>query len=453
MNEELLKAIEEKKYDYVKVHLQELFVQDIADLLEEIEDQKVLIKVFRLLPKDIAAEVFSYVDSDVQEGLVKKMTDSELSYIIEDMYLDDAVDFLEEMPANFVDRVLKNSTKETRQQINKLLRYEEESAGSIMTTEFLDVKEGSTIASTLQRIRREGNNLETINTIFVTDKTRVIKGVLSIRDVLLANPDDIVDNLMNDNVIFANTGSDQEEIAQIFKQYDIITLPIVDTENRLVGIVTIDDIIDVMEEEATEDIEIMAAITPNDKPYLKTSVFKIWLNRIPWLLLLMLSATFTGLIITQNEAILSQSKFGIFLTASIPMIMGTGGNAGGQASATIVRGMALDEIRFKDLFSVVWKEFRVSILLGLSLAVVCFLKLLFLDNLIVVESGVLIALAVSLALVITVIIAKLVGSILPILAKKIKLDPAVIASPFITSIVDALSLIIFCQFAFLLLPI
>ena len=453
MIDEILELIENKQYERVKDHLKTMFVQDIADLLEEIDDLESLAKVFKLLPKDKGAEVFSYVDSSVQEKLVNIMTDSELSYIIEDMYVDDAVDFLEEMPANFVDRVLKNSTKETRQSINKLLRYKEDSAGSVMTTEFLDLKEGTTISDALERIRKEGKNLETINIVYVTDKTRILKGVLSIRDILLAEPNCLVEDLMNENVIYANTSTDQEEVALMFKQYDILALPVVDNEKRLVGIVTVDDVVHIMEEEATEDIEKMAAITPNDKPYLKTSVFRIWLNRVPWLLLLMISATFTGLIITQNEAVLSGSRFGIILTACIPMLMDTGGNAGGQASATIIRGMALGEIEFKDIFKVMWKEFRTSILLGISLAIVCFLKLLFIDNLIAIPEGTLIAGVVCVAMVITVIIAKLIGCVLPMLAKKCKLDPAVMASPFITTIVDALSLIIFCNMCVALLPV
>lgn len=453
MIDEILELIENKQYERVKDHLKTMFVQDIADLLEEIDDLESLAKVFKLLPKDKGAEVFSYVDSSVQEKLVNIMTDSELSYIIEDMYVDDAVDFLEEMPANFVDRVLKNSTKETRQNINKLLRYKEDSAGSVMTTEFLDLKEGTTISDALERIRKEGKNLETINIVYVTDKTRILKGVLSIRDILLAEPNCLVEDLMNENVIYANTSTDQEEVALMFKQYDILALPVVDNEKRLVGIVTVDDVVHIMEEEATEDIEKMAAITPNDKPYLKTSVFRIWLNRVPWLLLLMISATFTGLIITQNEAVLSGSRFGIILTACIPMLMDTGGNAGGQASATIIRGMALGEIEFKDIFKVMWKEFRTSILLGISLAIVCFLKLLFIDNLIAIPEGTLIAGVVCVAMVITVIIAKLIGCVLPMLAKKCKLDPAVMASPFITTIVDALSLIIFCNMCVALLPV
>ena len=437
------------KLKIVKEKLSEMHVQDIADLLEQIDNPKDLIKVFKVLPKDVGAEVFSYASSDVQEALVVALSDKELGYIIEEMYIDDAVDFIEEMPANIVERVLKNSTPKTRQQINQFLGYEENSAGSIMTPEFIDVRENTTINNCLQRIRRIGADVETINIVYVTDKTRILKGVLSIRELLLSDGEAEISEIMNDNVIFAETTTDREEVVSLFRQYNLLALPIVDKEKRLVGIITVDDIVDVIEEESTEDISIMAATTPNEKPYLKTSPFRLWLNRAPWLLLLMISATFTGLVISKNEALLSNGIYGILLTACIPMIMGTGGNAGGQSSATIIRGIALDEIEFKDLFKVMLKEFIVGVLLGLTISVACFGKIMLIDGMLFKTQGVdyMSALIISLAMFITIVIAKLVGCLLPILAKKCKLDPAVMASPFITTILDTVSLLVYCGLA------
>ncbi len=453
MYEEMLLEIEENKFKSVKAKLLDMHVQDIADLLEQIESPKNLVKVFKILPKDMGAEVFAYVESDIQEKLVMALSDKELGYIIEEMAIDDAVDFVEEMPANIVERTLKNSTKETRSQINQYLGYEEDSAGSIMTPEFIDLQENKTIDTCLKRIRRVGEDMETINVLYVTDSARVLKGVLSIRDLLLADGETKVGEIMNDNVIYAETSTDQEEIARLFRQYNFLALPIVDKEKRLVGIVTIDDVIDVIEEESTEDISKMAATTPSEKPYLKTSAFRLWLNRAPWLMLLMISATFTGLIISKNEAVLSSGIYGILLTSCIPMIMGTGGNAGGQASATIIRGIALDEIEFKDLFKVMWKEFRVGLLLGFVLSVACFGKILLVDGLLFSTPGVdtMSAFVVSLVMFVTIVMAKLVGCMLPILAKKCKLDPAVMASPFITTILDILSLLVYCALALALL--
>lgn len=448
MYTEILEEIN-NKLKIVKDKLSEMHVQDIADLLEQIDNPKDLIKVFKVLPKDVGAEVFSYVSSDVQEALVVALSDKELGYIIEEMYIDDAVDFIEEMPANIVERVLKNSTPKTRQQINQFLGYEENSAGSIMTPEFIDVRENTTINNCLQRIRRIGADVETINIVYVTDKTRILKGVISIRDLLLSDGEAEISEIMNDNVIFAETTTDREEVVSLFRQYNLLALPIVDKEQRLVGIITVDDIVDVIEEESTEDISIMAATTPNEKPYLKTSPFRLWLNRAPWLLLLMISATFTGLVISKNEALLSNGIYGILLTACIPMIMGTGGNAGGQSSATIIRGIALDEIEFKDLFKVMLKEFIVGVLLGLTISVACFGKIMLIDGMLFKTQGVdyMSALIISLAMFITIVIAKLVGCMLPILAKKCKLDPAVMASPFITTILDTVSLLVYCGLA------
>lgn len=450
MLDELLEKIENNSLKEVKSILLEMHVQDIADLLEKIDSPVNLIKVFKLLPKDMGAEVFSYLeDSDVQEKLVSALSDKELAYLIDEMYIDDAVDFVEEMPANIVERALKVSDKETRTLINKFLKYEEDSAGSIMTPEFVDVKENMSCSTAIKRIKKVASNMETINFIYVTDSERVLKGVVPIRNLLLADDEDKIGDIMIDNVIFATTDTDQEEVTRLFRQYSFTALPITDREHRLVGIVTVDDIIDVIDEEVTEDISKMAAVTPTEKPYLKTSTWTLWLTRVPWLMLLMISSTFTGLIISKNENVLSTGVYGILLTSCIPMIMGTGGNAGGQASATIIRGIAVNEIAFRDFMKVVWKEFRVSVLLGLSLSVVCFGKIMLLDGLLFRVEGVdmMSALIISVAMFITILMAKFVGASLPLIAKKCRLDPAVMASPFITTILDILSLLVYCLLA------
>ncbi len=453
MFEELLEKIENKEYKLVKETLLEMHVQDIADLLEAIETPSDIVRVFRLLPKDMSAEVFSYVESDVQERLVSALTDKEINYIIEEMYIDDAVDFMEEMPGNIVKRVLKASNKETRIIINKYLGYAEDSAGSIMTPEFIDLKENTTVATSLKRIKKLGENVETINVMYIVDQSRVLKGVVTIKDILLADEDDRIGDIMDNNVVYAETSTDREEIARIFKQYDYLALPIVDKEKRLVGIVTIDDIVNVIEEEASEDIAKMSGLTPSEKPYLKTSPVRLWLNRLPWLIFLLLSATFTGLIISKNEAVLSTGVYGILLTACMPMIMGTGGNAGGQASATVIRGIALNEICFRDLLKVMLKELLVGLLIGGALSILCFGKIMLLDGLLFGTEGVtaLSALVISLSMFVTIIISKLVGCTLPLLAKKCHLDPAVVANPFITTIIDILSLLIYCNLSIALL--
>lgn len=447
MYEELLEKIENNQLQEVKNTLLEMYVPDIADLLEKIDNPLWLIKVFKILPKSICAEVFSYVDSDIQEKLVLALNDKDIAYLLEEMYIDDAVDFVEEMPANVVEKVLKSANKDTRNLINKFLKYDDSSAGSIMTTEFIDVRENMTCKSAIKRVKNLASNMETINVIYAIDNERVLKGVLSIRDLLLSDDDSKISDIMKENVISANTDTDQEEIIRLFRQYDFIALPIVDKEKRLVGIVTVDDVIEVIDEEVTEDISKMAGVTPSERPYLKTSTWRLWLTRVPWLMLLMISATFTGLIISANEETLSGGIYGILLTSCIPMIMGTGGNAGGQASATIIRGIAVNEICFRDFFRVVWKEIRVSIILGFSLSIVCFFKVLLLDGLVFGVQGVnwLSALIISLSMLITIILAKFVGSSLPLVAKKCHLDPAVMASPFITTILDILSLLVFCS--------
>jgi len=447
MTQEILDLIEQKDFKKVKSLLADMHVPDIADIVEKIEDSTNVVIIFRLLPKDLSAEVFSYVNSDVQEDIVKKLNDSELSFIMEELATDDAVDFIEEMPANIVEKALKVATPETRKTINKFLSYKEDTAGALMTPEFLNLKEDLTVDQAIDEIRRKGEEVETINVLYVTDSKKTLTGVLTIKELLLAQKNSLLSSIMEDNVICATTDMDQEKIANIFSKYDFLALPVVDKEHRIVGIVTVDDIIDVIKEEATEDIEKIAAIAPTDKPYLQTSPFSIWKNRIPWLLVLMISATFTGLILNSYEAKLSAISTVLF--ACVPMIMDTGGNAGSQASVTVIRAIALGELHTRDAFKVLLKEFLSSLLLGATLALACFGKLMLIDNLLFGYAGYtpIRCLIISLALMITVVIAKLVGCLLPIVAKKCHLDPAVVASPFITTIVDAVSLIVYCALA------
>lgn len=426
--------LEHKRYSSIKDILVTLNGVDIALILSEMDEES-LPFLFRLLPKELAADTFVEMDPDKQEVLIAKFSDTELKAVIDELYIDDAVDLVEEMPANVVKRILKQADPDTRKLINELLKYPDDSAGSIMNTDFVELRTGQTVADAIRLIRSTGLDKETINECYVTNMGRTLVGIISIRTLILSNDDDPVETKMDTNVISIGTMEDQESVADKFKKYDLTSMPVVDGEGRLVGIVTVDDAIDVMEEETTEDIELMAALTPSDKPYLKTGVWEIYKHRIPWLLLMMISATFTGLIITRFEDALAVQ---IALTAYIPMIMGTGGNSGSQASVTIIRGLSLNEIHIKDLFQVFWKETRVSIMCGLSLAIVNYLKLIFLDR---VGSGV--ALTVSITLVITVILAKLIGCTLPLLAKQLKFDPAVMASPIITTVVDALSLLMY----------
>lgn len=426
--------LEEKKYSSLRDILNTINPADIAAIFNDIQEDKLPL-LFRLLPKELAAEAFVEMDDDMQELLIKGFSDAELKAVVDELYVDDAVDIVEEMPANVVNRVLKQADPELRKMINEILKYPEDSAGSIMTTEYLSLRPQMTVEEAIKRIRRTCVDKETIYTCYVTDQNRTLIGMLSLKDLLVADDDDVVENIMETNVICVDTHTDQEEVAQMLSKYNFMALPVVDKETRLVGIVTFDDAIDVMEEETTEDIEMMAAITPTDKPYLKTSVFETWKKRIPWLLLLMISATFTGLIITSFESALAAQ---VALTAFIPMLMDTGGNSGSQASVTIIRGLSLNEIEFKDIFRVIWKEIRVAVLCGLTLAAANFVKLLLLDR-----AGIMISLTVCLTLVITVIVAKVIGCSLPMLAKKIGFDPAVMASPFITTMVDALSLLVY----------
>ena len=435
---------EKKKYAALREILITLNPADIAAIFAELKEA-ILPLLFRLIPKEQAAETFVEMDSDLQELLIKGFSDSELKEVIDELYVDDAVDIVEEMPANVVKRILMQADPDMRKMINEILKYPEDSAGSIMTTEFVDLRPQMTVAEAIKHIRRTGIDKETINTCYVMDKNRKLIGMISIRTLIISDDEAVIGEIMETNVISIATMEDQESVAQMFSKYNFLAMPVVDKEERLVGIITIDDAIDVMEEETTEDIEKMAAIVPSDKPYLKTSIFSLWKGRILWLLILMLSATFTSMIINHYEAALQAQ---VALAAFIPMLMNTAGNAGSQASVTVIRGISLGELSFRDLPTILWKEFGVSLLCGITLSVCNFLKLIFIE-----QTTIPIALAVCLTLLITIVCAKLVGCILPIVAKKLKLDPAVMSSPFVTTIVDIVSLLIYFAVASALLSI
>ena len=451
---EIIDAIEEllENHDYygIKTLLKDLEPADLSLVLEEFP--KKIGTLFRLLPKDLASECFVEMETESQETLLSSFTDNELKEVINELYIDDAVDIIEEMPANVVKRILHNSDPETRKTINEILKYPDDSAGSLMTIEYVSLDEDITVSDALKRIRRTGVNKETIYTCYVTKPDRTLLGYITAKTLLLSDEDTIVSEIMEQNVIYVNTHEDKEIVAKEMSKYDLLALPVVDNENRLVGIITVDDAIDVIEEEATEDIEKMAAITPSDKPYLSTSVFEIWKNRIPWLIILMISATFTSTIISSFESKLATC---LVLNAFIPMIMGSGGNAGGQTSVTIIRGLALEEIKLGDVFRLVFKELRVSFLCGISLAIATFAKIILVDHYIIKifvnEAGQMldiaqvlpIALVISITLLLTIVSAKLVGCLLPLFAKRVGLDPAVMASPLITTVVDVLSLLIY----------
>ena len=410
---------------------------DIAEYLETLDNEKMLV-VFRLLPKDISAEVFSYMDNDLRTRIMEAMDDTEAMRLIDDMFIDDAVDFLEELPAGVVKRMLQGCDEKKRQMINQFLRYPENSAGSIMTIEYMDFHLGTTVGQAMAEIRRTGIDKETINTLYIIDENRKLLGTVGLRKLLLASDDMQVQELMNTQTIFVHTTDDQEVVADTVRKYDLLSIPVVDHEERLVGIITVDDIVDVIEEENTEDFEKMAAMLPSDDEYLKTSVFTMAKNRFPWLLILMISATFTGKIITHFESVLSSAAgVGVALTACIPMLMDTGGNCGSQASTLVIRGLALGEVEFKDIFRVLWREVRVALMLGVVLGLVNFARIYFLEG-----YSLNVALVVSLAMFLTIIIAKSIGCTLPLLAKAVHLDPAMMASPIITTLVDAASLTI-----------
>lgn len=438
--------LDDKKFSTLRDILVTMKPFDIAAVFENLQDEKMPI-LFRILPKELAAETFVEMDDETQEFLIHGFSDSELKEVVDELFVDDAVDLIEEMPANVVKRILRQADKDMRKQINELLKYPEDSAGSIMTTEFIVLRPDMTAEMAIKRIRRTGVDKETIYTCYVTDANNKLIGITTVKDLLLAEDDELVKSIMEENVISVTTLADQEQVAQMFSNYNFLALPVVDNENRLVGIVTIDDAIDVIQEEATEDIEKMAAVLPSDKPYMKTSVFGLYKKRAPWLLILMLSATFTSAIISSFEAVLANV---LILSSFIPMITGSGGNAGSQASVSVIRALSLGEIHFKSIFLVLWKEFRVSILCGITLAAANFVKLLLFD-LNGQENAFMIALVISLTLVGTIIMAKLVGSSLPLLASKVGFDPAVMANPLISTVCDSLSLLIYFGVAKLIL--
>ena len=454
--EKLNQLLEEKKYSQLVQELDEIPPVDAAEFLASLAENRAAV-IFRMLKKDSAAEIFAELDPDLQTKLVGLMTDREVKEIYEELYVDDAVDTLEEMPANVVKRILQLATPQTRAEINRFLAYPEDSAGSVMTSEFIDLKKNMTCEQAIAHIRKTGLDKETVYVAYVTDKARVLQGVVPLKQLLFAKPEDVIESIMNPNVIFAHTSDDQETVANMISHYDLIALPIVDTENRLVGIVTVDDALDVLEAEATEDIEKMAAILPTDKPYFKTGVFETWKKRIPWLLLLMVSATFTSIIIRSYEAKIA--KYAI-LTAFFPMLMDTGGNAGGQTSVTVIRSLSLGEIHLRDVLRVIWKEFRVACLCGLTSAAATFSKVFAIDFHVhisdVLESGaiqqnLIICAVICITVFFAIVVAKLVGALLPIGAKRLGFDPAVMASPFITTIVDAVTLMIYFAVASMLL--
>ena len=439
--EQLEYSFHNRRFADLRMILLDMEPFDIAVYMEENLDEREQLMFFRLLPKELASDVFVEIDSDTQESLIKAFTDKELKAVIDDMFLDDTVDVIEEMPANVVKRILKNSDPENRKQINALLEYPEDSAGSIMTTEYISFSAGITVESAFDKIRKIGLNKETVYTCYVTDRRKKLIGVVTVRDMLLAEKSEIIENIMDTNVINVETLEDKEIVAQRFSDYDLLALPVVDREGCLVGIVTVDDAVDVIYEEATEDIQMMAAVIPSEKPYLKQSVWSIWKARLPWLVLLLVTSTFTSMILANYE-----SKLSAVLYAFVPMLMGTAGNAGGQTSVTVIRAIAVGDVEFKDIFKVIFKELLASLALGLTIGVICFGKIMLIDRL-YNDIETMYAMIISAVCVISIVMAKLVGCILPLLAKKIKLDPAVVASPLMTTIVDALSLIIYCTIA------
>ena len=451
MKEEIKELLTSKKFREAKIFLSDKQIVDIADSIKDFDIDEIA-QIIRLLTKDMAADLFSELPLSVETELLSKLTDKEAVNIINEMFADDAADVLDEMPANIVKRLLKQCDKDTRSDINRLLNYPEESAGSVMTVEYAELKDTLTIKQAISILRKEINEYETINVCYVVNDQRRLIGHISLKDILLANSDDLVSDVYVRDIICVKTTTDQEEVGKLFKKYDLTVMPVVDSEDRLVGIITIDDIMDIMEEEATEDIEKMAAISPSDKPYLEISVWQTWKARIPWLLLLMISATFTGQIINKFESALAILPV---LTAYIPMLMDTVGNAGSQASVTIIRSLSLNQVSFKDIGKVIWKELRVSIIVGFTLACANFAKLILIDKMLLHNTLVTYQVAgvICLTIFMIVIVAKFIGCTLPVLTKKLGFDPTVMASPFITTIVDALGLIVYFQVATHLLAI
>lgn len=451
MEEKILKSLEtfrsllrDKKFSALRGMAQDMNVSDLAEILEAMEDEDML-KMFRLFPKELAADVFAQLEDDSQQYIIHSLSAAEAGVIIDNLYADDAADLLDEMPASVVKKLLANTSAETRKDVNHLLQYPEDSAGSIMTVEFVDLKESMTVKDAKDRVKLLGKDSETVNVCYVLNSKRLLLGTVALRYLIIRNDDEIIGDIMHENVVSCSTNDDQEHVAQIFKKYDFTALPVVDHENRMVGIITVDDIMDIVEQETTEDIDKMNAIIPNDKPYLKTTVFETWKKRIPWLLLLMISATFTGKIITGFEDSLSKM---VILTAYIPMLMDTGGNAGSQASVEVVRGLSLEEISFKDFWKIMWKELRVGLVCGATLSLCVLAKCMLFDHI-----SFQVALVVSLTVICSVFFAKTIASCLVLFVSKTKFDPAVVASPALTTIIDALSLTIYFTIATTFLPI
>ena len=448
----LLRMLESKKYTTLRDILITMNPSDVAGIFNDLEEKQVPL-MFRLLPKELAAETFVEMESDTQALLIQGFSDNELKEVLSELYVDDAADLVEEMPATVVRRILEQADPEMRSSINQILRYPENSAGSIMTTEYVALRPTMTVEDSILRIRRQGGDTETIYTCYVIDTDRTLLGLVTVKDLLLCDDDETkISDIMVTNLISVTTQDDQEEVARMFSKYNFLALPVVDKENRMVGIVTFDDAMDVMQDEATEDMEIMAAITPSEKSYMASSPFDLFKHRIPWLMLLMVSATFTGMIISSFEESLGALPI---LTVFIPMLMDTGGNSGSQSSVTVIRALSLDELRFKDIFSVIWKELRTAVLCGLVLAVLCFGKVMLVDRLLMGNPSVTVwvDVTVCLTLCVTVLVAKIVGCSLPLIAKRLGFDPAVMASPFITTIVDAMSLLLYFFFAKILLGV
>ncbi len=446
MEKALLQMLESKKYATLRDMLITMNPSDVAGIFNDLEEKQVPL-MFRLLPKELAAETFVEMEPDTQALLIQGFSDNELKEVLSELYVDDAADLVEEMPATVVRRILEQADPEMRSSINQILRYPENSAGSIMTTEYVALRPSMTVEESITRIRRQGVDKETIYTCYVIDTDRTLLGLVTVKDLLLCEDDDTqISDIMLTNLISVTTQDDQEEVARMFSKYNFLALPVVDKENRMVGIVTFDDAMDVMQDEATEDMEIMAAITPSEKSYMSSSPWELFKHRIPWLLILMVSATFTGMIISSFESSLSALPI---LTMFIPMLMDTGGNSGSQSSVTVIRALSLDELHFKDIFSVMWKEVRTALLCGLALAAVCFAKVLLIDRLLMGNETVSLAVDVTVCLTlgVTVVVAKIVGCSLPLIAKRLGFDPAVMASPFITTIVDAMSLLLYFLFA------
>ena len=439
---ELLEMINKKQYAKLKAEISEMNEVDIAELLDPLDENTTLL-IFRMLPKDLAVDVFAHFSPEQQSSIVHASSDKELSAILDELYFDDMIDMIEEMPANLVNKILENSNPEERKLINQFLKYPPDSAGSIMTIEYVSLKKTMTVKEAMAHIKKTGLNKETIYTCYVTNRNRVLEGIVSLRKLVISDEDLVIKDIMQDDIIYVNTHDDQETVGNLFTKYGFMALPVVDNENRLTGIITFDDILDVIEQEATEDFQLMAAMAPSEEKYLEASVVSLARQRIPWLLVLMIGATLTGGIITYFEDVLSSV---VILTAFIPMIMDTGGNSGNQSSTLIIRGLAVGEVTLKDIWKVLWKEFRISIIAGFTLAFVNFLKNIFIDRV-----GFQVALTVSITLVFTVIIAKIIGGMLPLGAKKLKLDPAIMAGPLITTVVDSIALIIFFTIASTLL--